>query len=187
MSELKYLDTAWSAGFAANRYGVTRYISGTKQGDGGTQRVGDRVNIVAVHVRGSFLMTGGQFGFVQWSLVLDRQSNGSSTLDVGDVYTYDNTSLLALYGVQRLDTQDRFSVLYESPTYGLSGVAAAPSSAYTVFVDEVIPVNVQVQYGDSGLPDVPDPAITNAVYVVMRRSPLDVQVYSGLATMYFTD
>jgi len=189
MSYLKYHDVAWGS-FTPGTQAGTKFISGVKQGTGGTERVGDRINMVAVHVRGAFkLETPPSYAFVCWSLVLDRQSNGATTLDAADVYTTPGGgSSPSTLSLPRLDTADRFAILYESPVYELIGTSTVPTDKYVVFIDECILVNVQSQLSVDPDPGLPDPALTNALYIVMRRnnSP-DVTALSGYATLYFDE
>jgi len=188
MSEIKYHTELVGSGGAG--YSQSTYVSAVPQGTGGNERVGDRINMVALRYKAEYSLNSflpGLYCSHTWSLVLDRQSNGATTLNVDDLYIPQSGASLIVFAAQRPDSYLRYEVLYESPTYTVTGTSTSPGSAYAHFVDEVISVECQTQLGpDPGFPAL-IPAFTNALFIVQRWSSINGVSGQGVSTLFFTD
>lgn len=139
LNEAHYLDTS-SGAMSFNTTGGIVHLNAIALGDDILQRHANRIMMFSVHVIGQ-VQVGATSVIPQgfWSIVYDRQPQGALPA-ITDIYATASTNTF-----QRMDTRDRFSILYRQH-FQLEGNATTPTADSLRRVDRIIHMRRQAAY-----------------------------------------
>lgn len=188
--EKKFLDTALADGTMAST--MTFYnLAVVPQGDTESQRVGRRITIKAIHIRGSLTLLGATDVTntscqVRMRLIVDQQTNGAQ---------FTSTDLLetdAINSFANLANRERFIVLKDQ-TYTLSAGGAAATGAAYAFSETIRNLechkftNFPIEYDNSATTGAISTVRSNSLWVVFQCSTAEIVALSATARIRYTD
>lgn len=139
---------------------IVSLLAGIAQGTSSSTRVGDKILVKSLNVKLNSYVSGTTTGanavFFHWSIVLDKQPDGS-TASVGGIYSNDTSNLTQL----SVNNIDRFTVL----ATGHNQCALNTISNTGETFERYIPLDVAVRF-----PDSTSEAITNGLYFVVTAN-----------------
>lgn len=139
--ELKYFDLPLQTS-AVNSTGVIAALNYPNEGSGATQRIGRRIHMKNLLIRGDFeplAVANTSLQLVKLALVYDRQYNGASPT-LGDIFQYrygsaGATTATDVYSPMNLDNRDRFVILKDKymhlPATTVAAQTNSPGMGYT--------------------------------------------------------
>lgn len=195
--EMKYHDVAWNQAFYTGSY--LNCINMIAQGTGASQRIGRRITIKSIRIRGtvSILAQNDEDDAlyppdqpVAVSLVLDRQCNGALPATT-DVFTAATSNALP-----KIENDMRFKILWDkftclnfnavAPTNDVMSRYGCPSVGRTIEMYKKC--NINVEYGGTGstISDI----VTNSLLLFLRNgttSTLAEPYFSGYMRIRYVD
>lgn len=145
-TEMKFVDYPYSTLLLTPTTGTIALLNGLQYGAAPYNRIGNRIRMKSLHLRGFILVTGSNAaantqGFPARIIVFyDRQTNGAnpSITDLLMAYTQAGaTTSNTLDGI-RMDNRDRFLILRDSqltmPPVGVNGGTPAANTAFSYSV-----------------------------------------------------
>lgn len=150
--ELKFLDTSITNANIPTAMTATN-LCVVPQGDGESERIGRKITIRALHIRGAIIMdnqtSGGAGQYVIWRVVVDTQTNGAAFAGT-DLLEADNG-----FSFLNLANRGRFRVLKEGRMM-LQCTGGAPSGAAFILsgvartLECHVRLNLPIEYDNTG-------------------------------------
>lgn len=188
--EKKFLDTAISDATAAAT--MTMYnICIVPQGDTESQRVGRKITVKAIQLRGSLSLLGATDVTntscqVRMRIVCDTQTNGAA---------FTATDLLetdAINSFSNLANRSRFVVLKDRTFALKAGGACATGAAYAfsediVVIDTYKGCNIPIEYDNSATTGAITTVRSNSLWITFQCSTAEIVAVSGTARIRYVD
>lgn len=175
--EKKWVDIAQNAAFpSGSTVGVLTLLNGLQVGGGANQRIGTRIDMKSIAVRGLYQSgtgAGDTLGPVRIKIVYDKEARGAAPVAT-DILTND-----FIYSHNNLDNGGRFITVLDKTYYpALPGQSGALGRGGYLAINEYVKLNLPVKYNTSTAGTVGD-IVSGSLYMLTYSSGMTTSTAGG--------